>query len=227
MKYLRLISCLILLVVLTNCNSETPIASDSATELVPKKHAAEQAATHSTSTVYTFEGMNEVGSSKLVRTKDGVSYTLETTGLEPGHVVTLWMIIFNNPEHCSNSCGEDDLANLDATVDVVYSSGRVIGGTGTANYAGHRSEGDNSGSIFPAWLGLPSPGLIDAQAAEIHLLVHTHGPKIPGLTNEMLHSFNAGCGPIFNPALPPVPEELGTHGPNTCLDTQFAVHMPQ
>ncbi len=59
-----------------------------------------------------------------------------------------------------------------------------------------------------------------------HIPKQTRGPKIPELTNEMLHSFNAGCGPIFEPSLPPVPEELGTYGPNTCEDVQFAVHMP-
>lgn len=178
------------------------------------------------SDVYTFADMSRVGTSKLVRTKDGISFVLGTTELVHGTVVTLWMVIFNKPENCSGGCGADDLGNPDVVTDVVYASGRVIGSSGKANYAGHRQAGDNSGSIFPAWLGLPSPGLLDAQAAEIHSVVRSHGPKIPELTGEMLHSFNAGCGPISDPSFPPIPEELGTYGPNTCEDIQFAVHLP-
>lgn len=213
--------------VLLSCESEAPIAPEPASEnLQLLATASENAATHSISNVYAFEGMNVVGSSRLTRISNGVSFTLETTDLEPGTVVTLWMVIFNSPENCTDECGNDDLANLDANVDVVYSAGRVIGGSGKATYAGHRNESDNSGSIFPAWLGLPSPGLVDAQNAEIHFVVHSHGPKITELLDEMLHSFNAGCGPIFEPSLPPVPGELGTHGPNTCHDIQFAVHLP-
>lgn len=213
---------------LSGCADDTLTSSElsSAEGLAVDQTTALSKAGASTSAVYTFAGMEEVGTSQLLRTDDGVSFKLQTTELVPGTVVTLWMVIFNNPEDCTAPCDMDDLANPHAMADVVYASGRVIGGSGKANYAGHRSEGDNSGSIFPDWLGLPSPGLIDARKAEIHFIVHSHGPKIPGLTSEMLHSFNAGCGPIFDPAFPEVPEELGTYGPNTCVDVQFAVHIP-
>jgi hypothetical protein len=212
---------------LLGCESETLVSPNNSSEELPSVlMKSTQAADQSNSNVYTFADMEEVGSSQLVRTSTGVSFKLSTSQLEHGDIVTLWMVIFNKPENCSDDCGNDDLANLDAMVDVVYASGRVIGKSGKTTYAGHRNEGDISGSIFPAWLGLPSPGLVDAQKAEIHFVVHTHGPKIPELTNEMLHSFNAGCGPDFMPGLPPVPEELGTYGPNTCEDIQFAVHKP-
>ena len=39
-----------------------------------------------------------VGSSKLVRTDNGLSADLKTTGLTPGHVVTLWWVVFNYPD---------------------------------------------------------------------------------------------------------------------------------
>ena len=209
------------------CDAVAPVAPEpSGDSLELMVTAMDNVASRSTSNVYTFDGMAEVGTSVLVRTSNGVSYNLKSGELEPGTVVTLWMVIFNSPENCVDGCGTDDLANPDAVVDVVYSSGRVIGGSGKASYAGHRSEGDDSGTILPAWLGLPSPGLVNAQEAEIHFIVHSHGPKIPILVDEMLHSFNAGCGPEFEVGLPPVPEELGTYGPNTCRDLQFAVHLP-
>jgi hypothetical protein len=166
----------------------------------------------------------QVGSSTLLRTRQGVSFDLQTSSLTRDEVVTLWMVVFNNPEHCDGGCDIPDFFNPAVQADALYAGGRVIGGSGTANYAGHRNVGDSSGSIFPAWLGLPAYGIIDSHKAEIHFVVHTHGPKIPGLVGEMLHTFNAGCAPEFMEI--PVPEELGTHGPNTCEDVQFTVHTP-
>lgn len=174
--------------------------------------------------VLTFGDEHVVGTSRLLRTDSGVSFALRTSALEPGEVVTLWLVIFNEPDECDEGCGEDDLFNPDAKVDVLYGAGRVIGGTGETNYAGRRNVGDNDGSIF-AELGLEAHGLLDAHAAEIHLVVRSHGPKIPNLTGEMLHTFNAGCE--VPPGFPdPLPEELGAPGPNECEDVQFAVHMP-
>ena len=213
----------------TGCDTATvtPDARPEADQNDLSATAAHQAASRSTAPVLSFATMDEVGTSTLVRTDSGVSFRVSTTGLEPGTVHTLWVVIFNQPENCTDpGCGNDDLFNPDATADVTYGAGTVIGDSGQATFAGHRSEGDNSGSVMQEWLDLPEHGLIDARAAEIHFVVHSHGPKIPGLVDEMLHSFNAGCGPNFIDGLPPVPESLGTHGPNTCEDVQFAVHTP-
>lgn len=217
------------LVFMTGCDSAT-VTPDARLETDRDDlhaTAAHHAASRSTVPVLSFATMDEVGTSTLVRTGSGVSFRVSTTGLAPGTVHTLWVVIFNQPENCTDpGCGNDDLSNPDAMADVTYGAGTVIGGAGRATLAGHRNEGDNSGSIMQEWLGLPEHGLIDARAAEIHFVVHSHGPKIPGLVDEMLHSFNAGCGPNFIEGLPPVPESLGTHGPNTCEDVQFAVHTP-
>ncbi len=213
---------------IAGCDSTTvsPEAQPETAQQELESTAAHHAATRSTARVLTFGDQDEVGTSKLVRTDNGVSFRLSTTGLEPGTVHTLWMVIFNEPENCSDGCGDDDLFNLDATPDLAYGAGSVIGESGRATFAGDRNEGDNTGSIMQEWLGLPEPGLVDARKAEIHFVVHSHGPKIPGLVNEMLHTFNAGCGPNFIEGLPQVPESLGTYGPNTCKDVQFAVHTP-
>jgi hypothetical protein len=217
------------LAVATGCDSATvtPDARPEAGRDDLSATAAHHAASHSTVPVLSFATMDEAGTSKLVRTGSGVSYRVSTTGLEPGTVHTLWMVIFNEPENCTDpGCGNDDLFNPAATPDLAYGAGTIIGGAGRATFAGHRNEGDNTGSIMQEWLSLPEPGLVDTREAEIHFVVHSHGPKIPGLVDEMLHSFNAGCGPNFVDGLPPVPESLGTHGPNTCQDVQFAVHTP-
>lgn len=211
------------------CDSATVSPGDhpKATQQDVGGMAANQTTSNSTVPVLTFATGKEVGSSKLVRTDNGVSFKLSTTGLKPGTVHTLWMVIFNEPENCTDpGCGTDDLVNLDATPELTYAAGTAIGGSGKATFAGHRNEGDNGGSIMEEWLGLPEPGLETARGAEIHFVVHSHGPKIPGLVNEMLHTFNAGCGPVFSEEFPRVPQSLGTYGPNTCRDVQFAVHSP-
>jgi hypothetical protein len=188
------------LVVATGCDSATsaPEVQPEAVQRDQGGAAARHAAARSTVPALTFGDMEQKGTSQLVRTSSGVSFRLSTTGLEPGTVHTLWMVIFNQPENCVvEDCGADDLFNADANPDLAYGAGIVIGSSGRATFAGHRTEGDNTGSIMQEWLGLEEPGLVDAREAEIHFVVHSHGPKIPGLVDEMLHTFNAGCGPEF------------------------------
>lgn len=162
--------------------------------------------------------LSVVGSSKLTRNTNGVSMTLQTTGLEPGSATTNWWVVWNAPENCLTSpCTEDDLFNSAVVSDVIYAAGNVVGGAGKSAFAAYLSEGDNSGSIFPDF-GLPAPGLIDAETAEIHLVVRSHGQAIPGLIDAQIHSFGGGCSGF--------PPSLGTPGPNTCEDIQFAIHLP-
>ena len=129
----------------------------------------------------------------------------------------MWMVVFNHPEHCIDGCDEPDLFVADVEGDVLYTAGHVIGGSGHATFAGHRSVGDANGSLF-ALFGLPSPGLIDASTAEIHFVMRTHGLAIPALLPDMIHTFNGGCGGLD--------ASFGAPGPNTCTDIQFAVHQP-
>lgn len=53
----------------------------------------------------------EVGSSEIVRREDGVFVILRTTKLPPGEAVTMWLVVFNKPEYCSDPCNADDLEN--------------------------------------------------------------------------------------------------------------------
>ena len=52
--------------------------------------------------------------SKLVTGSEGASMTLQTTGLDPGDVVTVWWVVFNAPQNCTHGegpyrCGPGDL----------------------------------------------------------------------------------------------------------------------
>lgn len=175
----------------------------------------------------TYEPLGQIGSSTLTRTDDGLSYSVSASGLEPGTAVTLWLIIFNQPEHCEGDCFDPDLFNPDTQADVTFGGdGHIIGSSGEATFSGSRNTGDNSGSIMGEWFGLPEHGLLNPHRAEIMFILHNHGPVIDGLEEEMISTFNAGCGPELMEGAPPVPESLGTYGPNTCTDDGIAVHKP-
>lgn len=153
-----------------------------------------------------------MGSAQLVRTQSGVSMTLHTTGLPAGEAVTIWWVVFNEPENCGSSrCGEPDLFNEAAKPSVQLAAGHVIGVGGTADFGGHLSVGDTGG----AWPLFTGPGILDTGSAEIWLALHRHGPAIPGLVDFQLHSFGGGCA-----NLPPFT------GPNVCETTQVAIFQP-
>jgi hypothetical protein len=62
-------------------------------------------------------------------------------------------------------------------------------------------------------------------AAEIHLVLHDHGPVVAELEQEMLSTYRAGCADTspFPEIFPPTALADGTPGPNNCLLYQAAV----
>lgn len=154
--------------------------------------------------------------SMLNRTPNGVSATLQTKDLPAGNGVTMWWVIFNNPEECTAGvggfrCGEGDLFNPDVDASVVYAAGKFIGNSGKATFSSYLLEGDVSGAYF-------GPGLVDSSVADIHLVVRDHGPLNPELASEMIHSFGANCTPGTDPF------GVDPDGDYACVDLQFAVH---
>ncbi|MGH2947368.1 MAG: hypothetical protein ACRDPC_14140 [Solirubrobacteraceae bacterium] len=176
--------------------------------------------------VYTFAGLPalvDVGDSTLARTERGVTATLATTGLEPGPH-TMWWVVWNNPAACgADGCTEADLGNPEVDVDIGYAAGVVVGKSGRARLTARLQEGRPL-TGFPTEFGITSgSGLIDAGSAEIHLVVRSHGPRIPGLVGEMTRTFHAGCDySVFGGLI--AEGSYGTAGPNSCTDVQFAVH---
>ncbi len=164
--------------------------------------------------------------STVVRNESGVSVRVNTRDLTPGDAYTLWMVAFNYPAYCATpyACNDFDIGNPEVAADVMYTTGHIAGRSGIGNFAGHRSIGDNSGSIFLADAPLPPPeGLQNPMGAEIHLIVHSHGPKISEFMPAMIKTFGGGCGDM----IPPFPfhlPEWGPFGPNNCESIQAAVH---
>jgi glucose/arabinose dehydrogenase len=129
------------------------------------------AATQTTSPVTTFAGQL-VGTSTLTRTKSGIAFTLSTSGLEAGHAVTIWWMVFNP----------------DGTVSVQYAAGHVVGAGGTATFAGFLRVGDTAGVINNG------PGLLDALEANVVLVVRDHGLVDLAQVNQQILTFDA-CNP--------------------------------
>lgn len=143
---------------------------------------------------------------------------IATTGLEPGAVYTVWWVVFNNPGACSPAmdgdpsvsvCGEDDIFNADGDVDpnvlarvsIMWATGGMADMDGAAAFSAAVSEGPAPGEI------LFGPALEDAQAAEVHLVVRTHGQPDLSKLFAQLSSFEFGTCDI-------------------CEDVQFSVYNP-
>ncbi|HMQ31488.1 MAG TPA: hypothetical protein PKD53_12230 [Chloroflexaceae bacterium] len=152
---------------------------------------------------------------------------LDTAELTPGDAVTVWWVIFNNPEACANYasggiCTLDDLFGNTAAVggEVTYATGKVIGADGTASFKAKLRTGE----VKKGWFG---NGFVNPRGAEIHAIVHTHGPVIPGQEKDMTTTFRGGCADdaMINPSFPPNAYNDGTPGPNQCQDLQVAIFM--
>jgi hypothetical protein len=164
-----------------------------------------------------------------MRMENGVSVKIETVGLTAGDAVTMWWVVFNAPENCSDGeCDENDVFLLDADggffilnddgsppfngpgieaaeISVNYADGHVIDEGGAATFLGQLPVGDTSRTLL-------GPGLTDPMGAVIHLVLRSHGKAIPGQIDAMTQSINGGCADAFpNPP---------------CKDPQFAAFMP-
>jgi hypothetical protein len=135
------------------------------------------AATQTTSDVtLTSDPSVVVGTSTLTRTESGISFTLETTGLEPGHAITIWWMV----------------TNPDGGVAVLYATGRVIGKNG-GQFAGYLEVGDSTGYVMG-----DDTTLEDALEATVTLVVRDHGPinpgEVPGVIDDQIRTFGE-CNP--------------------------------
>lgn len=183
----------------------------------------------STAAVQTFADPDTaIGESTLLRTDDGVVATFAASGVEPNHAVTLWWVVFNEPQNCSApGCGEDDIfvdgdptAGLDAdaiaAADIVagYAAGTVVSGDGSVNFAARLAQGTPGVDVILGEGDL----LKHADSAEIHLVARSHGPAIAELAEVQTTSFAGGCETDLLP--PDVPANEGE-----CGDLAFAVHQ--
>lgn len=135
----------------------------------------------------------------LSRSNEGVLGSISTSGLTPGHVVTVWWAIYNNPEFCATpGCAPPDLNNPAVNGSLQFGGGVIVGAGGRADFSDYFAVGDNTGFYLnPAFPNMPnpSPGIVDAKKAAIHLAIRTHGfaNTDPTILSQQLTSFPGGC----------------------------------
>jgi hypothetical protein len=156
----------------------------------------------------------------LVRNANGISYSIQTERLNPGHAYTVWVVVINNPSACTASpcSGPDIVLNPATRSQVTYGTGHVVGASGDAGFGGHLKRG----AIPAGWL--PGVGLDDPYAADVHLVLNDHGPVLTEFMPEMIQTYRAGCTDASLPGIFPATARAdGTPGPNTCRLWQVAV----
>ncbi|MCI0344946.1 MAG: hypothetical protein L0221_05795 [Chloroflexi bacterium] len=157
----------------------------------------------------------------LVRRDGGVSFSISTSHLRPGHAYTVWFVVVNNPSGCAASpcSGPDILLNPATDSQVTYGAGHVSGASGRAGFAGSFRAGSLDG-----WL--PDAGLHDPTGAQIQLVINDHGLKLKGYLPEQIQTYRAGCTDASLPGIFPASAKSdGTPGPNACQLYQAAVFL--
>ncbi len=133
--------------------------------------------------------------STLVTTHRGATMTIHTSGLPAHDAITIWWVIFNHPKACTAGqgglrCGLGDLGNPAVAPSIVYAAGHVVGASGVANWGAWLAAGNTSRALF-------GPGLTNPMGADIHLIVHDHGPADPKLMPAEIKTVDI-CNPVCN-----------------------------
>lgn len=178
----------------------------------------------------TFPAFSPTGGKAFVtRTPTMALTTVEAAGLEPSDAYTLWWVVFNAHEECSdNACGEDDVfvdgdpangLNIGgiraAQIAIGYASGNIAKEDGTLEFGGRLMKDVTSGHqvLFSVQDDEFVPGdgpllTANGENVEIHLVVQSHGQARGG--DQLLKQLSmnqTGCTP-------------------RCEDVQAAIFVP-
>lgn len=136
-------------------------------------------------------------SSTLHRNKKGITVNFKTVGLIPGNAYTMWWIVFDNPD----IPGPPTL-NTAAV-------GHIVGASGKGNFSAHLSIG---------------PNFSNPLTAEVHMVLRSHGPAVPGMIPEQIHTWDEGCDPDLTAPTGPGNIWSDSDEIGSCTDVQLAVH---
>ena len=169
------------------------------------------------------QGDPVVGSSGTAKVNNnGAAIKVKATGLEKGHAYTMWVVYFSDQTECEDGCNGADLPA--ANGGVIFGNGQVAGGNGTATFTARLNNGDGADAVG----NTPPPPFAFApyeagENNEFHVIIRSHGPKIPGEVGEQIHSYNGGCDFEVGPG----PEQPGVFPvpalPGECGDVQLYI----
>ncbi len=126
---------------------------------------------------------------ELERIDQGIVIAAETSGLTPDYAYTVWALIFNDPSACEEGCDLQDMG-ADGFSALWTGVGVIANEDGEAEFESIMFEGEPAGEV------LMGPGLANAQGAEIHLILRSHGPAAfddSELLNDQLTTIGGGC----------------------------------
>ena len=151
------------------------------------------------------------GAATLMRTRNKVEAHVHASGLDPEAAYTIWWVVFNNPDACATMpCGSTDLRNPNVSGANFYATGFLTGTDGTANVNARLEDGRLPDGVEFIDFGTgvrPQLRHSNGLRAEIHLILRTHGPVVPGLVAEQISTGEFGDCPM-------------------CANQQAAVFMP-
>lgn len=141
---------------------------------------------------------------QLARTDSAVSGFIYSVGVEPSSIYTLWWVVFNNPAGCDGPCDLADVLatvgenanNNPANIGLFYGGGKQVGVIGAVGFGATLREGDTSYCVAAGdgpFAALCNP-LVDANTAEVHMVVRSHGSMVPGQLGAQMSKFTGGCG---------------------------------
>ncbi|MDX1400699.1 MAG: hypothetical protein R3245_02155 [Kiloniellales bacterium] len=158
----------------------------------------------------------------LSASEKGIFASISTKELVPGNAYTLWFVAINAPENCENSpCKGSDVLKLSEKTqsDVGYGDGLVAGPDGKGEFATFVPVG----KLRQAWIG---HGLQKPLSAEIHLVLHDHGPLLADKVSTMIGSYRGGCRDESLPEIVPATAKSdGAPGPNDCKLVQDVIFI--
>ena len=132
------------------------------------------------------------GASILLRDKDGISFSYESTALPEG-AYSVWLFVFNNPEGCHHARAElgGECGFLDVFMHphgvpgvpvgpdggpseggVMWGTGGLVGPDGMGDFQARIEKDNPPGPI------LRGPGLVEPRKAEIQIIARHHGPLV-------------------------------------------------
>lgn len=149
-----------------------------------------------------------------------IDVTLTTNDLVPGNAYSIWIAVFNNPWHCSDECGVDDLPGPNPNADprvrpsVFHGGGFLADSAGSANASFKIVPGRTSRELFG---GTQNWGLQRLWGTEIHIVLRSHGPAL-----DPTNPADAAIGSIAN--------QIGTASEAcnpTCANVFASIHPPR
>lgn len=157
----------------------------------------------------------EGANARLVRGPTGVSAEVRTRDLDPG-AYTVWWIVWNDPSVCADGCGEDDLGAAGNFVG--FATGGIVGASRVGGFGARLGVGEEGVPGETLLISNNGEGLTNPAGAEVHLIIHYHGPVVPDAMPAQVRTFAGGC----------TPSSTGGLGDGTfdCVDPQAVMFRP-